>query len=113
MRDAESKLRVKIGFITGVCWCLVIGSALKNIRYMTIKASFGKVTVYRYKSEICAHCSRYLIGIERFQVFYICKLSLNYLNQLRTNWTGIQPTKYPVTAIEFPLVADGTTPTAL
>ena len=30
VREAKSKLRVKIGFVTSVCWCLVVGSAFKE-----------------------------------------------------------------------------------
>ena len=51
---------------------------------MTIETSFCKVTGNGYKSEIGAHCSRYLISIEQFQVLNIRELSLNYLNQPRT-----------------------------
>jgi hypothetical protein len=84
---------------------------------MTVKVSFCEVTVHGYKSEIGAHCSRYLISIEQFQVLNVCKLSLIYLNQSRTNWiergSSKILTEYAVTAIELLLVADGTTPTAL
>ena len=51
MREAKSKLRVKIGFIASVCWCLVISSALRehkifdnlNFRFVKLPSTDTKV----------------------------------------------------------------------